>query len=745
MTSLIYLYNVKFQDSENFQFDNDSVENVLETYLAKLQPLIFANYQYIKDCNQLYLTIKLKIEDAQNAITNIDFLNYNYCNLKINSVNHYYFIIGRKWISQNCIQLDLKNDVLNNYKFNESFKLNIFKTRVNREMQTRLEIVASDPTTKKFTFRRLFSIMKEGLNPKLYRVNDNILVDPIATLDSLYYLVYIANVTEDTQDLSKAPVDCYLASKDGARILMPISGRLITKEWMQEGVYYYLINRGDSGRYIYNYTTTSGTAGTIDNTTQTKPFTLIYLNNGSITAKVMEYSYNPTYFKGYSQEIKNISSISIPNESQYYIRRTTIATDYFEIWNTNADLEQFIFSSTNVEITIQDIHKNPNFSLSDSRIVKVIEIPYFPTPVGVNEQGQAFEDTLTPQWSYDTPTGFLKRNNIEEDTEREIVFNYEGYNDIHFFSEYLSSNKDRTLRNIERESKLFTSEFYYKKLSYDSFSFIYEIENNNRISYNSDDLESNNLILTYKVTSTINSKFLFEINSVDYLYANEDYYNFIIVARNNEKTIYNNSYITYLKTGYNYDVKARDRNNALTIASFANNAVSNVVRFASRPLESAFSSTFNIGSNIVNTIATIENNNDSFNRKQAEMQAQSTSVYGADDLDLMNYYSKGLLHQLEYRCIDEVRNLASDLFYFTGYTANKFGIPNLNNRAFFDFYSIDPVYSSVTGLNTDVLNELTAKMKEGVTRIHSLFIQEHDNFIFNFENWESEIYEKINK
>ena len=98
-----------------------------------------------------------------------------------------------------------------------------------------------------------------------------------------------------------------------------------------------------------------------------------------------------------------------------------------------------------------------------------------------------------------------------------------------------------------------------------------------------------------------------------------------------------------------------------------------------------------------------------------------------------------------YICTDEVRELVGNLFYYTGYTANRFGLPNTNNRAYFDYFSIEPIFKYTGVLTTDLLNELIAKMKEGITVIHRKFIEEHSDFNFDFENWESDIYEEISK
>ena len=42
-------------------------------------------------------------------------------------------------------------------------------------------------------------------------------------------------------------------------------------------------------------------------------------------------------------------------------------------------------------------------------------------------------------------------------------------------------------------------------------------------------------------------------------YSLEDYDNIVAVARNNEEVLYSSQYLNYVRTGYNYDVKAKQR------------------------------------------------------------------------------------------------------------------------------------------------------------------------------------------
>ena len=740
-------YKVNFNDNENFMFDYGfKTGYVLNEYLSKVTTkLVMNNYQYLKDVNALYTSIKIKFE--QDAIFVMNKFPYNYLAVfdNINDKTTYFFIFARRWISENCIELQLKNDVLNNFIYDTSYKLDEFKTRVNREMQTRLIIYSVNPDY--ITLERNFTNIKEGLNPKLYRreLMDETFDDDVKIFNSNFYLVYISKT--ETGEANKIPVECFLASKspitlqsynDGG-ILIPLSD-------MKKGEYYYLLNWYTEAKstlqFYYRYTKEQE-SGTIPANPPYDMFTVVYLgDDDKIHVKVLNY-YAPGVgdtFTDYSFEIDDVTSlIASPNVVGMY-KTTTLTTKESEILSG----EQIALSPSGgySPVYIQSVYNNPNFNLDDSRLLKIIEIPY--SPLIVNEDnGKYFFDENT--WSYDQVTGFLKLINLNNPLERVIKFKTD------IFKELRMSGTKANLKGSKRysgyESKLYSSEFYYKKASYDSFSFIFEYENMREIP---DDLTT--MQVYYKVTSTINSRFMFRFDDYFLKYAPEDYSNVLVIARNNEVTIYNNAYVNYVRTGYNYDVKARDRSNAQTIANFALSlaptpGLTKTGKFSiAKTLQGVYGNSFSVAQNINNTINTIEANNDSFNRKQSEMQAQATSVYGSDDLDLMTAYTKGGKMKLyTYMCTDEVRELIANLFYYTGYTANRFGLPNTNNRAYFDYFSIEPIFKYTGILTTDLLNELIAKMKEGITIIHKQFIEEHSDFNFDFENWESDIYEEINK
>lgn len=741
------LYKVNFNDNENFMFDYGlQIGYVLNEYLSKVTTkLVINNFQYIKDINALYTSIKIKFE--QDAIFVQSKFSYNYLAVfdNINDKTNYFFIIGRRWTSENCIVLQLKNDVLNNYIYNGSYKLDEFKTRVNREMQTRLIIYSVNPDY--ITLERKFSTIKEGLNPKLYRreLMDEVFDDDVKIFNSSFYLVYISKT--ETGEANKIPVECFLASKSPITLQSYNNGGvLIPLSDMKKGEYYYLLNWYTEGKstlqFYYRYTKEQ-TSGTIPATPPYDMFTLVYLgNDNKIHVKVLNY-YAPGVgdtFTGYSFEIDDITSlIASPNVVKMY-KTNTLTTKESEILSG----EQIALSPSGSysPVYIQSVYNNPNFKLDDSRLLKIIEIPYSPLTVTENNGNYFFDENT---WRYDQATGFLKLINLNNPLERVIKFKTDIFKELRM--SVTKANLKGSKRFIDYESKLFSSEFYYKKASYDSFSFIFEYENMREIP---DDITT--MQTYYKVTSTINSRFMFRFDDYFLKYAPEDYSNVLVIARNNEVTIYNNAYVNYVRTGYNYDVKARDRSNAQTIANFALSlaptpGLTKTGKFnIAKTIQGVYGNSFSLAQNLNSTINTIEANNDSFNRKQSEMQAQATSVYGSDDLDLMTAYTKGGKMKLyTYMCTDEVRELVYNLFYFTGYTANRFGLPNTNNRAYFDYFSIEPIFKYTGVLTTDLLNELIAKMKEGITVIHRKFIEEHSDFNFDFENWESDIYEEISK
>lgn len=118
-------------------------------------------------------------------------------------------------------------------------------------------------------------------------------------------------------------------------------------------------------------------------------------------------------------------------------------------------------------------------------------------------------------------------------------------------------------KNIERESKLYHSDFYTFKLVYDSFAREIPLEH---IAYSSEEpnLQATSFDVYFKPTNTINSKFAFRFDfgtmvNFGTFKQTIDYENYLLINRNNEETIFSNDYLNYIRNGYNYDQKVIER------------------------------------------------------------------------------------------------------------------------------------------------------------------------------------------
>jgi hypothetical protein len=107
--------------------------------------------------------------------------------------------------------------------------------------------------------------------------------------------------------------------------------------------------------------------------------------------------------------------------------------------------------------------------------------------------------------------------------------------------------------------------------------------------------------------------------------------------------------------------------------------------------------------------------------KLQELRAQSTSVAGVDDVDLLKAYTDNRLHEMRYAVNDQTKAMLEDYFYYFGYATNRQKLPNLSSRIWFNYvqctpYFNDGAYSALAPFLEDISNKLQA----GVTIFHAV-------------------------
>lgn len=393
---------------------------------------------------------------------------------------------------------------------------------------------------------------------------------------------------------------------------------------------------------------------------------------------------------------------------------------------------------------------------TESRLVKIIQCPYCPVNFSNTTSGYfIFPDN----WSVSTSgplVGFLQ---YESSSNMPDFLNV--YSNVVILSELsttISSSQigPRKPNNIEFESKLYHSDFYSDKLTYDSF--YKEIKLENFVPSYSDLYNSSRLKIDFKITNTINSKLAFKIypGAGQYLYE-EDFGDTLLVSRNNEMTILNSDYINYIKTGYNYDKKANalsieqaKRSAGISTASTVLSTLGTIAAVALAPYTGGGSlapialgtttaitglNTFNQWKNVSDTQERINN---SMQAKLAQLQAQSASTSGTDDVDLMNWYSENKLWNIKYNINELDTKKIYNLLRFTGYSHHTFDKPDINSRIWYNYIQCEPDIPKglLVGYKDEWINSLKEKYRQGVIVYHHYDNTWNlDRDYENFERW----------
>lgn len=657
-----------------------------------------------------------------------------------------YFVNGVKWKSPQTIELDLKMDVLNTlYLANQSginttLYNHLFdfgnKSNITRYHKKRVQLLEShDPR-----FRvPLIDKLSEGIQAPLYKTKDyKFIREAVSTYN--YYLVY-KNSLDDSSDTNNI-VDCYLTygtlgTPQNKNVLLSGTTRIFTPQ-MLENNWFYLVAPFEFTLYDeitretknINITATdvfmeisktgdklrvlTAKAGFESTTTQ------IYITNQIEFNANITYYYNSTML---ARPINNVNQITI-------LPHTTLdPTDKVELWN--------------------DINL---LNRTDSKIIKIIKLPYAPTQDIVYNTTNSYFEFDTTIWNYDINTKMLKLMDLNTKFTKGVGGALDNWVDFKIDS-YINVNSKSplTLRNIENEYKLFHSDFRYVKLNYDSFNLI--IYNELLRSY----YYVGNINISFYATTTINSRFIFQVPNDLYNESYTDYPNTLTIARNNELGLYNSSYINYIRNGFNYDVKNKNRNVGVQYGLGAVQILGAVGSAIASPYTGGIGvvGAISLGTSAIATLTHAINSQISqetqIQQKLEALKSQANEIESSDDVDLLDVYNGNKLHAMSYCVSDEMKQLLFNLFHYTGYKANNIdNITNyINTRYWFNYIQCDLHLINVSKqIPIDIIEEFKSKFREGITIFHrhedveSSSVDNGYNILQNLENWDIELVEE---
>ena len=724
---------IKFYECEINPTKNAIVEHI-EQYLAN--KLIFqrTNFQYIKNA----LDVSIKIDINQD---NISSFAPNYVSIKNDEENkiYYYFIINLKWLSTSTIAVELSLDTLNTFQEIEFSP----KTQIVREIKQRSFYNENDNS-----FRNIDEII-EGVNfPKETIVNKKFNQDK----DSLkWYLVTSTLYDLSAQDSNPDnPIVNYLVPSEPVKVRTIGGGTgevtLYASEIAGGARYYYFrlednpnLKISASSHYLGEEVTFLNQLGATLNGI-IKLFKIAREEVGGIPKIKYEFIAYREGAGGYGVVASGaVDSLTFTKANFAIMSNRDLFASYSLIQNLkgykliiNAGVEGPIYS-----ISIDD------FNRSDSRLVKIIEMPYSCIPYNIDQidGGIYFNDAEYKFGYFVINEGATYLNEIKEKVDLSPYLNVSYGFSIDEYDvdsrEYYAYSMNK---NINYESKLYSSEFFELKFMYDSFNYPLELE---RI--NIDDVERGFealINIKFKMNSNIKSifafKFEFENDLAEYI-SNDDYPFFFVCDRNNEKTILNSNYINYLKNGYNFDKKQKEKEIGVATASIVTQIIGAIVSFASSVatggvgVASGIALTTSAGVTIGNQIASLAQNEEARKTKRDELRAQSANVFNADDTDILNFYGGDKLKMTIHQVKRDYRNILFNLFYYTGYASNRVGVPyykTMPQRLLFDYVQCNAVFENIEGYNSAFIEDLIQKFSIGVTIYHSFKKYQNSNLLY---------------
>ena len=605
----------------------------------------------------------------------------------------------------------------------------------------RVDFNEGDFSINYYNYRNI-DVVNEGVSPVLQcgTAYGEKIENPSNTLKKNWFLLYRNKNNPDNESLTN-PVDCYIIPEESIQTDSGYieSGRLIPS-WLEDGTYYYFLVKNGS-----TFTLSNGVSATYFNE-YTRRILLIMKSGNKMTVQlyfVPNTDYTETYAEWTYDDITYITITGLP------VNYNASNTSHAITWNyLNTLAFPYTFNNSGTYYSIDGID---TLDKGDPKNIKLIKLPYVPYDFDVvSNVIQISDDDFWELDSFSQQSGggmyALKLKDDNKNLKFKATIKEEDSNPLpNLFVGTISASISDLRQDDSYESKLFHSDFYQPTYVYDSFTYKVQMEKLNPDSY-SDDLNMEKMVIHFYMTSTINSRFMFEFENLYFKYAVENYARYMPIARNNEEVLYNVPYINYIRNGFNYDVKAKERTNASNVAglmlSVGSTAASLLLPSVPLKVAGVVAGLVSVAMSIKNTVVSAQQNEDSIRRKLQETANQTASVAGSDDVDLMSVYAENRLKYLVYEPTPLMKSILFDLFFYAGYASGRMGIPNHNTRVNFDYLECEANLENEGSIPDECLQELINCFKTGITYLHKT-TRATDKWDFEqkYENWEKYLLE----
>lgn len=424
---------------------------------------------------------------------------------------------------------------------------------------------------------------------------------------------------------------------------------------------------------------------------------------------------------------------------------------------------------------------------TDSRLIRIIELPYAPNEPVAHGSGANLYYDFGSNWSssadYDADNLDMVRSfqligDIEPDFTHTLseAYNLDGVMAVSSIEPYLRPWYS------EYETKLRHSDYQKHMFVYDNFSM--ELKEELLFGlfnyWGTDDAPSGvNLTFTIQFTASSNltSGNLFSLHAyydgddiAEHYYKSDEVYPLTLIGiRNNEVNLYNASYLNYIRSGFNYDMKSKYIQGKQGMLSAEQGLINGLLGSVNSVAGGSASGGIHA---VVGAVGSFYNYNvaikqlylqqlqtqNQIDKTLAQSAIQATSVAGADNLSLFNKYNGNKLLLVEMSILNIYKEKIAHLFHYFGYNSQKYKVPNFTGRCFFNYVKCQPALKDVPkslavrggptyryyGFSDKIFKDAISKFSNGVFIIHKFAPNEiigntEDtwNISMDKENWEN--------
>lgn len=602
-------------------------------------------------------------------------------------------------------------------------------TKIIRTHEVEIRITSLDSSTiydayfwfnyQIYAYIANIDLKSEGINPPLYKVSESEIGEPSGVTWSLLY------TNASTSDNS--PVDCYLYPSTELRVIGSSQTNTIDLNNVDPDKYmvFYNTYNDPNPTFVYGGSSTiqasrwqgGGIDGRIAVGIKKDG------NNINIYKGRLIYNYNYVAPEGEWTLLGTYPSITV-NTTLSQLKYYPVASlpTPSDSWNNQRWQPVYASGICNMTgVASYTVKSKDTIDRTDSKHIKLITLPYSPTYYSLN--GSVL--TIGGEWEFNTTAGTVKLINKNVKFENPISTQLPN-----LISEMVTNTYQVTLDGTATrgttDPKLYHSDYYYRKFVYDSFSKVFRCEN---LDWDESLRKNKNnpyFYFNFVTSRNIVSKFMFIFPQ--YTTGNkglEDYDYVLPVARNNEEVLYNSQYLNYLRTGYNYDLKAKDRNTTtgglgigLSALALIGGIIATATGAGTVGVPAIIGGVTGIAGSSISLAKTTAQAEENIQRKLQESQNQAVSVLNADDYDLLEAYCGNRAKICTYQVSTAMRDALNDMFYYSGYVINEQYKPDVNIRYWFDFLQADLVINETQNLTKEIVELIKNKFNEGVTFFH---------------------------